>query len=279
MTTQHFDRSGQDLGNIVALEHVNVCVPSFSVARAFYVDALGLTRDTGPELIWVNAGRQQFHLSAGSPQVVRGVIELVLPSLDGLRARLEKHAERLRATDFDFRVGDDVIDVWCPWGNHFRCTGPRDSGMRLGLGGVDFAVPRGSAAGIARFYSQVVGAPVEVVAERCCVTVGPGQLLWFSETDVRQEPYDGHHIAVYATHFSGLHSWLVEHDLLVEETNEHQYRFNWIVDPESGDRLFEVEHEVRSLYHPLFQRPLVNLDPDGQVRSFEDLSSILTTVG
>jgi hypothetical protein len=30
------------------------------------------------------------------------------------------------------------------------------------------------------------------------------------------------------------------------------------VDPESGRRLFEIEHEVRSATHPMYMRPLVN---------------------
>ena len=38
----------------------------------------------------------------------------------------------------------------------------------------------------------------------------------------------------------------------------NQYRFQDIVDPDTGERLFEIEHEVRSATHPMFQRPLVN---------------------
>src|SRR5271163_1498704 len=47
-----YDRTAEDLGNIVALEHVNVFVPDQEKAALFYINGLGLTRDpymmTGP---------------------------------------------------------------------------------------------------------------------------------------------------------------------------------------------------------------------------------------
>jgi hypothetical protein len=48
---------------------------------------------------------------------------------------------------------------------------------------------------------------------------------------------------------------------VTEESSEHQYRFRDIVDPSSARRLFTLEHEVRSLTHPLYARPLVNRNP------------------
>ncbi len=63
-----FDRTAEDLGNIVELGHVNVRVPDQSKAIAFYLMGLGLTRDpylmAGLENMWVNVGRGQFHLPA-----------------------------------------------------------------------------------------------------------------------------------------------------------------------------------------------------------------------
>ena len=71
MTTT-FDRTDEDVGNVVHLEHVNLCVPDQITATQFYVSALGLTRDpyvmTGTENMWINAGRTQFHLPLGTPQ-------------------------------------------------------------------------------------------------------------------------------------------------------------------------------------------------------------------
>ena len=83
MKNGQFNRAAEDLGNIVALEHVNVLVPDQHLATLFYVMGLGLTRDpylmTGVTNMWINIGRSQFHLPVGKPQVLRGRVGLVLP--------------------------------------------------------------------------------------------------------------------------------------------------------------------------------------------------------
>src|SRR6185369_10213830 len=82
MTRPQFDRTAEDLGNIVELGHVNVTVPDQSKAVAYYLMGLGLTRDpylmAGLENMWVNVGRGQFHLpTRNPPQVGRGTTGLV----------------------------------------------------------------------------------------------------------------------------------------------------------------------------------------------------------
>src|SRR5271165_5012248 len=56
-----FDRSAEDLGNAIHLEHVNVHVPDQRLATLFYVVGLGLTRDpylmVSDTNMWINAGR------------------------------------------------------------------------------------------------------------------------------------------------------------------------------------------------------------------------------
>ena len=42
------------------------------------------------------------------------------------------------------------------------------------------------------------------------------------------------------------------------ETDADEWRFQWITDPHDGKKLFQIEHEVRSMKHRLFNRPLVN---------------------
>ena len=73
---QTFDRTAEDLGNAIHLEHVNVTIPDQRLATLFYVVGLGLTRDpylmTSDNNMWVNVGRSQFHLPADKPQVLRG---------------------------------------------------------------------------------------------------------------------------------------------------------------------------------------------------------------
>src|ERR1700753_633179 len=88
MQQQHFDRSTEDLGNSIHLEHVNVQVPDQRLATLVYVTGLGLTRD--PYLMvsygtmWVNVGRSQFHLPSGTAQVLRGHTGLVIAGREAL---------------------------------------------------------------------------------------------------------------------------------------------------------------------------------------------------
>ena len=49
---------------------------------------------------------------------------------------------------------------------------------------------------------------------------------------------------------------------MFEDTLEHEYRFIDIVDLDTKKVLFQVEHEVRSMRHPLFGRPLINRNPE-----------------
>jgi len=93
------------------------------------------------------------------------------------------------------------------------------------------------------------------------VPIGRGQRLIFTETRAPIPPYDGHHIEVYIADFSTPYNKLLERGLVTMETDAHEWRFQKIVDPKTNRALFEVEHEVRSMKHPLFARPLVNRNP------------------
>src|SRR3989338_742928 len=97
-----YDRRAQDVGNILALEHVNVRVPDQVLATVYYVQGLGLTRDpylmVDTENMWVNVGQEQFPLPTGGPDLLRGCVGLVVPDLDALTARLAGARERLART-------------------------------------------------------------------------------------------------------------------------------------------------------------------------------------
>jgi catechol 2,3-dioxygenase-like lactoylglutathione lyase family enzyme len=270
-----YDRTAEDLGNIVALEHVNVTVPNQEQAALFYVNGLGLTRDpymmTGPANMWVNAGRQQFHLPTSKPQVVRGHVGVVVSDYAATPQRLTRIREALAGTRFECHERDGYIEAVCPWGNRIRCFAPnkRFGPMAVGIPYIEFDVPAGTAAGIARFYSEIMGAqaaPIEDAHGRfACVTVGTGQNLFFRESERPVPAYDQHHIQIYINDFSGPHHRLAAKGLIIQESDQHQYRFQDIVDPESGKVLFTVEHEVRSLKHPLYLRPLVNRNPSQSI--------------
>ncbi len=260
-----FDRSADDVGNVIALEHVNVTVPDQALATLFYVNGLGFTRepyiDFGPFNVWVNVGRQQFHLPTAAPQVLRGHIGVVVPDLSALHGRLEKLARRLEETSFEVKTRRRYTDVTCPWGNQIRChEAPASNDMQLGIPYVEFHVPVGTAAGIARFYREVLGCHAEVKGKpaTCEVAIGTDQQLRFKETKRTEPFYDGHHIAIYVANFSEPHSRLIKAGFITEESDAHQYRFQTIFDPRNGKPLFEIEHEVRSLHHPMYGRHLVN---------------------
>ena len=268
---QQFDRTQEDLGNSIHLEHVNVQVPDQRLATLFYVTGLGLTRDpylmVSDTNMWVNVGRSQFHLPTGTAQVLRGHTALIIPGRKALLDRLASVASKLAGTAFAYGENNDHVEATCPWGNRVRCFEPdaaRFGRITLGMPYVEFEVPKGTAKGFCAFYPEIMGIKAELkngdgaVAR---VKVGKDQYLQFRETDQLQPNYDGHHVQIYITDFSGPHRRLSERGLISQEDHQYQYRFRDIVDPADGRHLFTVEHEVRSATHPMYLRPLVNRNP------------------
>ena len=278
MQQQQFDRTAEDLGNSIHLEHVNVQVPDQRLATLFYVVGLGLTRDpylmVSDTNMWVNVGRSQFHLPSGSAQVLRGHTGIVISGREALLDRLASVAGKLTGTAFAFKENNDYVEATCPWGNRVRCHEPdaaRFGRITLGIPYVEFEVPVGTAQGIAAFYPQFVGMPTEsgngdgtVVR----VSAGKHQFLQFRESEAPQPDFDGHHVQLYITDFSGPYRRLSERHLISSEDNPYQYRFCDIIDPASGRHLFTVEHEVRSATHPMYLRPLVNRNPAQTNRTY-----------
>jgi hypothetical protein len=227
MQSKQYDRAAQDIGNIVNLGHVNVRISDQHIATHYYVSGLGLTRDpflnTGAGNMWINVGMSQFHLPTGTPEVLRGVTGLHTPDRE------------------------------------------RFGRIQLGMPYVRFDVRPGTAARIARFYREVLHAPADVVKNgagpEVRVQVGEKQYFYFRETDAPERPYDGHHVQIYIADFSGPHRRLIELGLVTEESDDYQYRFNDVVDLDSRDVLFTVEHETRSQTNPMYGRPLVNRNP------------------
>lgn len=283
MTSARFDRTTQDIGNLVEFGHLNVRVPDQQCAIAFYVSGLGLTRDpyvrTGLDNAWINVGTSQFHLPTGPAQVLRGLVHLVMPDRTALLARLERVRGLLSGTRFAFEGHADHVEVTCPWGNRIRVDGPdpaRPGALPLGMGCIEVHVPAGHAAGIARFYREVFASPANVGSDRqgvfAHVPVGLAEGLLFREVDTPLPAYDGHHVQVTVADFSGVHRRLLERNLVTEESDRSQYRFQDIVDLDSGRVLATIEHEVRSMRHPMYGRVLVNRNPavDGGPYSASD---------
>jgi hypothetical protein len=266
------DRSGEDVGNIFKLEHVNVTIPDQQWATLYYVAGLGLTRDpyimVSTNNMWINVGRSQFHLPTGKPQNMRGVTGIVVPDREALLQRLSGVKKLLDGSRFEYREGNSFVDTCSPWGDRVRCHFPdveRFGRIKLGMPYIEFDVPPGSAPGIARFYREMMDVPTTLEANgngpAAHVAVAADQEMIFRETDKPLPAYDGHHIQIYLTDFTGPYKKLGARDLITMENGQHEYRFIDIVDLDTGKLLFKLEHEVRSSRHPLFGRPLVNRNP------------------
>jgi catechol 2,3-dioxygenase-like lactoylglutathione lyase family enzyme len=276
------DYAREDIGNLVLLEHVNLTIPDQRLATAFYVSALGLTRDpflmTGVTNMWINVGRSQIHLPHGDAQRLRGHVGLIVGRRAALIERLRAVRHLLEQTRFGWTERDDRVEVICPWGNRYDCLDSDAcaasdpwAGIDLGIAYVQLDVPVGGAASIAAFYREIFDASVEVRERngslQAAVAVGRHQQLVYAETPAASQEYDGHHIQIYVANFSGPYERLAGRGLSYGE-EAHQYRFAELVDPVSGTPCFTLEHEVRSLRHPLYARPLVNRNPDVTNRNY-----------
>ena len=198
----------------------------------------------------------------------------VIAGRDALLGRLASVAKKLEGTKFGFSEHNDYVEATCPWGNRVRCYEPdaeRFGCITLGIPYVEFDVPVGSAKGIAAFYPKIMETPAQVTngdATVARVLMGKNQHMQFRETDEPQGEFDGHHVQMYITNFSGPYRRLKERNLISLEDNQYQYRFKDIVDLDSGKLLFSVEHEVRSVTHPMCLRPLVNRNPATSNRNY-----------
>jgi hypothetical protein len=267
--TPVFDRTTEDVGNIVEFGHVNVRVDDQRLATLFYIMGLGFTRDpylvVGVDNMWVNAGTCQFHLPMGKPQVLRGTTGLVVPDLDALAERLAMVAPRLAGTKFAWKRAGNAIEATCPWGNRMRLHAPdeaRFGRMLLGMPYVEVDTAPGTTAGIVRFYREILASPAEAGQDDrgafARVPIGLAEAMVFRETDATLPPFDGHHVQIAIADFSGVHARLLKRGLVTEESNQSQYRFQDITDLDSGKVLATIEHEVRSMRHPMFARTMTN---------------------
>lgn len=274
MQQKKYDRAAEDQGNIVGIGHVNVCITDQHHGTDFYVTALGYTRDPFLNVtarnMWINVGMSQFHLPMGSPDVLRGVVGLVSPDRAGLLDRLTqvRNSKQLDGTKFDFRESNDCVETVCPWGNRIHVHTPdpgRFGRIQLGMPYVRFDVRPGTAERIARFYREILDAPSQVhkngAGPEARVQVGEQQYFCFRETDAPEKPYDKHHVQIYLSDFSGPYRRLLELGLITMESNQYEYRFKDVIDLDTKEVLFTVEHETRSQTNPMYGRPLINRNP------------------
>jgi hypothetical protein len=190
--------------------------------KAFYFDFLRCAVDPrkmenlkkGSKTLWANIGSNQFHLPEGKPdaQVLEGVITLAYPDLNALQGRFHDGGIQQKLEGSKFRMirveEDGALIVSDPWGNTFRLVSGNDESDKdsrgrqpgdddsegLAMRDITIYTPANcNLAGIARFYEQVLSAPIlDSTAQRCVVSVGPKQTLSFvlhpdGRSDVRHD--------------------------------------------------------------------------------------------
>lgn len=264
-----------EVGAAVHLEHVNFTIADQQMATTFFMSGLGLTRDPYKRCddtnMGVNVGLQQFHLPTSDRPTPSfpGEIGLLIPDLAGARERLTRlHDEgHFAGTPFTLSGDDDCLDVMSPFGIRLRlhAVGRIPFLQPLGLAYVNVSVAPQTAEPIAEFYRDVMHCPAncreidgEFTAE---VVVGPYQSLRYRERETADYATHNVHVAIYVTHFNALRRTLIENDNFLYDALDQTFFFAKILDPNGGAPLFQLQHEIRGLYHPDYMRPLVNRWP------------------
>lgn len=162
------------------------------------------------------------------------------------------------------------------WGS-IASTYGRETTDCKGIDFVEFKCPLGVADRIALFYESVLDATTSVVEDKgskvAMIAFGnidesgkADQYLIFRETQEEIPQYDGHHIAMYvgesAADFEQAFKnakmagvvWVNPRfsdkaHTLQGAKDWKQFRFKDIVDMETGKKIFELEHEMRSIEH------------------------------
>lgn len=205
----------------------------------------------------------------------------------GRRLRLLLQDSRFEGSRL--RVEEDSNSAGClwvvgPYGNRFslrpaapeRAAGlgpafgerPGSAGCRVvGMGSASLQVPVGAGEAGARFYAEVLGfATRQLGPGRWAVVGGPGnvQELVLEEHEGADGKDLGEHVAIYIGDYAGCFERLLARGLvwvnprfehldkstnLKEAWHYNCFRFKDVVDPASGRKLFELEHEVRSTGH------------------------------
>lgn len=277
-----------EIGGIVHLEHVNFVAPDQDLATSFFMGGLGFTRDpykrTDGTNMGVNVGAQQFHLPRRGDQTppFPGEIGLVVPDLADIKSRLARLQDLGRFDDTPFAVTDldDGCRVVSPFGISLRLhsAGTIPSLRRLALAYVDIWLPRGGAEKIIQFYRSVMNCPAQrtLIEDEvsALVPAGPHQYLRYRERPV--EDYDTHnfHIAVYVTHYNEIRERLSALAGFKGDGLDQVFLFDGVYDPQTGEKLNTLQHEIRGLYHPDFMRPLVNRWPLAE-EPFSDQAAVM----
>ena len=146
-----------------------------------------------------------------------------------------------------------------------RAVGELSGRMPQAISYVNFWVPVGSAKAIADFYEKMVFAPTKLGKRgknaMATVTVGANQHFHFIEKADYAPVVHPNHVAIYVTRYQEMYQQFKAKKLLMRPDVEEQFRFDRMANTRSGKVVFTFEHEVRSLYHPDYLKPLANRVP------------------
>ena len=260
-----------EIGAVTQFEHVNYRVPDHGPAMLFFCEGLGFTRDptrmVGTRNMWINAGRQQFHMPRGEALPFPGEVGVSVPDLKATLRSLKRITRELKGTQYSFKDNGKYISTTTPWGHELRVhqAGELSGRMPQAISYVNFWVPVGSAKAIADFYEKMVFVPTKLGKRgknaMATVTVGANQHFHFIEKADYAPVVHPNHVAIYVTRYQEMYQQFKAKKLLMRLDVEEQFRFDRMANPRSGKVVFTFEHEVRSLYHPDYLKPLANRVP------------------
>eukprot|EP00051_Salpingoeca_urceolata_P002353 m.49384 g.49384 ORF g.49384 m.49384 type:complete len:304 (+) comp12073_c0_seq1:174-1085(+) len=247
---------------------------------------------------WVNLGQQQLHIGLSDrvdlpPQCVSGGVTLAVPDVQAVVARLPQARAALPGaplpvTEQEGEAAAATATITGPWGTRWRLVAAAEPSGPLGPGirKVCFLTPAGGAQAAAASYQQTYGCPVTAPkAGTAEVVVGPNCAFVFEDAPASMSAADvqarldlqrGVHVAIYVAHFTQTYRTLSEAglvrsnprflhtdrcDTLEEAAQCKQYRFYDLAPALAANSAlgYELEHEVRSTWHPSFRLPLQNL--------------------
>ena len=260
-----------EIGAVTQFEHVNYRIPDLGPAMLFFCEGLGFTRDptrmVGTRNMWINAGRQQFHTPRGEAIPFPGEVGVSVADIKMVYRNMKRISHELKGTDFSLKEVGKTLTVTSPWGHVLRVhqAGELSGRMPQAISYVNFWTPVGAAKTIAEFYNKIVYAPTKVTKRgkysMATVTVGANQHFHFIEKP-NYEPVDHpNHVAIYVTRYQEIYQQFKAKKMLMRPDVEEQFRFEKMFNPRSGKVVFSFEHEVRSLYHPDYLKPLANRVP------------------
>ena len=285
--TKHPPKTMPEVGGILHLDHINFQVSDHDLATIFFIGGLGLTRDpfrrADETNMGVNIGLQQFHLPRrGATPPFPGLVGLIVPDLDIIRLRLSRlnKLQKFKDTPYKANFEDNTAKIISPFGFCIRLHSSNSMPFLrpLGIGYVEIPVPNGVVDDILKFYREVFHS-IATIENRdgnktAAINVGPFQKLYFIEKELDSYELYNFHISFHVTHYNRAREIIKERGALMGTGEGEVFFCDKIFNPDTGDYIFSMTNEVRSVYHGDYMRPLINRWPIIQ-EPFSDQAEVM----